>query len=140
SGDTIDVTEVLDAHVAGETASSCQVLWQGTMLPRFGRPCMDHSDCIEVEGPCSRCVDDFCRVPPPFCRAGPDQPTRLDGHSVNGRTAAPTPRVAQLDGLSAEAIEGCSVRPSNPRLERTGVRPVRSGRAAMDAGRSTAGR
>jgi hypothetical protein len=79
-GGTIDVTENLDGHVSGDTASSCNVLWQGTMMPRLGPSCGDHSECILLEGPCSRCEDGFCRVPPPFCRAGPTEPTRL--HAV----------------------------------------------------------
>ena len=90
SGGTIDVTEELDGHVSGVTGSSCNVLWQGTMIPRIGHPCGDHSDCIQLEGPCSRCQDAFCRVPPPFCRAGPSEPTRLDTGGVNGGTDAAT--------------------------------------------------
>ena len=68
SGVTFDVTEHLDGQVSGVAGSSCSVLWQGTMMPRIGRPCGGHSDCIQYEGPCSRCEGGFCRVPPPFCR------------------------------------------------------------------------
>jgi hypothetical protein len=77
SDGTIDVTEELDGHVPDMPASSCNVLWHGTMRARIGHECRRHADCIELEGPCSRCQDGFCRVPPPFCRAGPAAPTRL---------------------------------------------------------------
>lgn len=85
SGGTIDVTETLDGHASGGTASSCTVLWHGTVTPRSGSPCADHSDCIRLEGPCSRCQDGFCRVPPPFCRAGPGEPTRVGTAGRAGR-------------------------------------------------------
>ena len=77
SDGTIDVTEELDGHVSDVPASSCTVLWHGTMRARIGHECRDHSNCIDLEGPCSRCLEGFCRVPPPFCRAGPAAPTRL---------------------------------------------------------------
>jgi hypothetical protein len=77
SDGTIDVTEELDGHVSRMPESSCSVLWRGTMRARTGADCRDHSDCIHLEGPCSRCQDGICRVPPPFCRAGPAKPTRL---------------------------------------------------------------
>jgi hypothetical protein len=86
SGGTFDVSEELDGRVSGVTGSSCKVLWEGAMLPRIGHPCGDHSNCIRLEGPCSRCQDGFCRVPPPFCRAGPSEPTRLKSGGVDRYT------------------------------------------------------
>ncbi len=86
SGGTIDVTEELDGHMSALAGASCTVLWQGTMMPRIGHPCRDHSDCVQLEGSCSRCQGGFCRVLPPFCRAGPGEPTRLD----SGRFSSPT--------------------------------------------------
>jgi hypothetical protein len=91
SDGTIDVTEELDGHVSGATGSSCNVLWQGTMMPRIGHPCGDQSDCIQLEGPCSRCQDGICRVPPPFCRPTPSEPTRVDLGGVTSGTAAERP-------------------------------------------------
>ena len=86
SGGTIDVTEELDGHMSALAGASCTVLWQGTMMPRIGHPCRDHSDCVQLEGSCSRCQGGFCRVLPPFGRAGPGEPTRLD----SGRFSSPT--------------------------------------------------
>jgi hypothetical protein len=65
AGGDINVSEVW----SGPTQySNCRITWNGIMAPRRGAGCSVHSDCIAVDGPCSRCFDGQCRIPAPFCR------------------------------------------------------------------------
>jgi hypothetical protein len=65
-GGAPQVTEVWRTQAG--LAPGCQNVSEGLLIPR-GPACTSHSDCIDINGPCSRCIDGTCQMHPPFCRS-----------------------------------------------------------------------